>query len=225
LRPSIPQRLLQIDETTVGEHFGLAASDYCYYVWEYTAGQRYDFSPTNQLISNLKIKPTQISGNPRRDRHKTQAISHCAAALRSLIQRTWVEQHGTFIPMPASKVPGHQDYDDRIHRILQAAFTGFNADIRPMLGQVENTPADHESNDRLSHSALRDLTRINETYAVVPPRPNIAVVDDVLNSGKHFKVAQELLSQRFPGIPVIGIFVARCIRNNPVADFPVVVES
>ena len=225
MRPSIPQRLLQIDETTFGEHFSLAASDYCYYVWEYTAGQRYDFSPTNQLISNLKIKPTQISGNPRRDRHKTQAISHCAAALRSLIQRTWVEQHGTFIPMPASKVPGHQDYDDRIHRILQAAFTGFNADIRPMLGQVENTPADHESNDRLSHSALRDLTRINETYAVVPPRPNIAVVDDVLNSGKHFKVAQELLSQRFPGIPVIGIFVARCIRNNPVADFPVVVES
>ena len=225
MRPSIPQRLLQIDETTVGEHFSLAATDYCYYVWEYTAGQRYDFSPTNQLISNLKIKPTQISGNPRRDRHKTQAISHCAAALRSLIQRTWVEQHGTFIPMPASKVPGHQDYDDRIHRMLQAAFRGFNADIRPMLGQIENTPADHESNDRLSHSALRDLTRINETYAEVPPRPNIAVVDDVLNSGKHFKVAQELLSQRFPGIPVIGIFVARCIRNNPVADFPVVVES
>lgn len=225
MRPSIPQRLLQIDETTVGEHFSLAASDYCYYVWEYTAGQRYDFSPTNQLISNLKIKPTQISGNPRRHRHKQQAISHCAAALRSLIQRTWVEQHGTFIPMPASKVPGHQDYDDRIHRMLQAAFGGFNADIRPMLWQVENTPADHESNDRLSHSALRDLTRINETYAEVPPRPNIAVVDDVLNSGKHFKVAQELLSQRFPGIPVIGIFVARCIRNNPVADFPVVVES
>jgi hypothetical protein len=70
LLPSIPQRLLQIDETTVGEHFSLAASDRCYYVWEYTAGQRYDFSPTNQLISNLKIKPTQISVNPRRDRHK-----------------------------------------------------------------------------------------------------------------------------------------------------------
>jgi hypothetical protein len=225
LLPSIPQRLLQIDETTVGEHFSLAASDFCYYVWEYTAGQRYDFSPTNQLISNLKIKPTQISANPRRDRHKQQAIGHSAAALRSLIQRTWVEQHGTFIPMPASKVPGHPDYDDRIHRLLQVAFTGFNADIRPMLEQAANTPADHESNDRLSHAALHELTRINEPYAVAPPRPNIAVVDDVLNSGKHFKVAQELLSQRFPGIPVIGIFVVRCIRNNPFSDFPVVAEN
>jgi hypothetical protein len=102
LLPSIPQRLLQIDETTVGEHFSLAASDFCYYVWEYTAGQRYDFSPTNQLISNLKIKPTQIGVYPRLDRHKQQAISHSAAALRSLVQRTWVEQHGTFVPMPAS---------------------------------------------------------------------------------------------------------------------------
>jgi hypothetical protein len=116
------------------------------------------------------------------------------------------------------RVPGHQDFDDRIHRLLQAAFTGFNADIRPMLEQVASTPADHESNDRLSHAALHELTQINETYAADPPRPTIAVVDDVLNSGKHFKVAQELLSQRFPGIPVIGIFVARCIRNNPFAD-------
>jgi len=104
-----------------------------------------------------------------------------------------------------------EDYDDRIHRLLQAAFTGFNADIRPMLEQAASAPADHESNDRLSHAALHELTRINEAYTVAPPRPNIAVVDDVLNSGKHFKVAQELLSQRFPGIPVIGIFVARCL--------------
>ena len=218
--PSIPQRLLQIDETTVGEHFSLAASDFCYYVWEYTAGQRYDFSPTNQLITNLKIKPTQIGVNPRRDRHKQQAISHSAAPLRSLIQRTWVEQHGTFIPMPASKILGHQDHDDRIHRLLQAAFTGFSADIRPMLELAASTPADHESSDRLSHAALHELTRINEAYAVTPPRPNIAVVDDVLNSGKHFKVAQELLSQRFPGIPVIGIFIARCVRNNLSRDVP-----
>jgi hypothetical protein len=53
--------MLQIDETTVEDHFSLATSDFCFYIWEYTAGQRYDFSPTNQLIANLKIKPTQIT--------------------------------------------------------------------------------------------------------------------------------------------------------------------
>jgi hypothetical protein len=218
LLPAIPQRLLQIDETTVGDHFSLATSDFCFYIWEYTAGQRYDFSPTNQLISNLKIKPTQIATNPRRDYYKQQAINHSAAALRSLVQRTWVEQIGTFVPMPMSKTPNHEDFDDRIQRLLRAAFGALNADIRPMLEQTESTAADHESADRLSYAALRAITRIDEGHAMAPLRANIAVVDDVLNSGKHFKVAQELLSQRFPGTPVIGIFVARCIRSSPPPD-------
>jgi hypothetical protein len=218
LLPAIPQRLLQIDETTVGDHFNLATSDLCFCVWEYTAGQRYDFSPTNQLISNLKIKPTQITTNPRRDYYKQQAINHSATALRSLVQRTWVEQIGTFVPMPTSKIRGHQDFDDRIQRLLRAAFGPMNADIRPMIEQTESTAADHESADRLSHAALRTITRINEAHAEAPLRANIALVDDVLTSGKHFKVAQELLSQRFPGTPVIGIFVARCIRSNVLVD-------
>jgi predicted amidophosphoribosyltransferase len=207
--------MLQIDETTRRDHFNLASSDLCFYVWEYTAGRRYDFSPTNQLISNLKIKPTQITARPRRNHYKQQAINHCAAALRSLIQRPWVEQIGTFVPMPASKIPGHHEFDDRTSRLLISAFRTLNADIRPMLEQTESTAADHENPDRLSYAALRANMRINEAHAAAPLRANIAVVDDVLNSGKHFKVAQELLVQRFPGVSVIGIFLARCIRSDP----------
>jgi hypothetical protein len=93
-----------------------------------------------------------------------------------------------------------------------------NADIRPMIEQTESTAADHESADRLSHAALRAITRIDEAHAAAALRATIALVDDVLNSGKHFKVAQELLSQRFPGTPVIGIFVARCIRSDSLVD-------
>lgn len=209
--------MLQIDETTVAEHFDLETSDHCYYVWEYTAGQRYDFSPTNQLISNLKIKPSQIGATPRRGHYKQQAIAHCAAALRSLIQQDWIEQVGTFVPMPSSKIPGHPDYDDRIHKILNSAFAGFNADIRPLLEQTVNTAADHESSERMSYDELRAITRINPVAAAAAPRANIAVVDDVLNSGKHLKVAQDLLASRFPGVPIVGIFVARCVRVNPFA--------
>ena len=183
-------------------------------MWEYTAGRRYDFSPTNQLISNLKIKPSQITIRPRRGRYKQQAIDHSAAALGTLIQSSWVERLGTLVPMPTSKIRGHADFDDRIHQILSSAFRTLNADIRPMLEQTQSTAADHENPDRLSHSELRAITRINEDHASAQPRANIAVVDDVLTSGKHFKVAQELIAQRFPGIPDIGIFVARCIRSS-----------
>jgi hypothetical protein len=206
--------MLQIDETTIGEHFNLSASDFCFYVWEYVAGQRFTFSPTNHLISNLKIRPTQIAAAPSRDYYKQQAITHSAAALRSLIQRSWVEQMGTFVPMPPSKIAGDEDYDDRMHRLLCEAFEGLNADIRPLLEQTESTAADHESTDRLSCAALREITRINEAYATTPPRSNIAVVDDVLSSGKHFKIAQEILAKRYPSVPIIGIFIARCVRSN-----------
>jgi hypothetical protein len=220
LLPPIPQRLLRIDETTVGDHFRLAASDTCFYVWEYAAGRHYDFSPTNHLISNLKIKPSQVAARPRRGRYKEQAIHHCAAALRGLIQASWVERIGTFVPMPTSKIPGHEDCDDRIQRLLSAAFHALDADIRPLLEQTESTPADHESPDRLSYAVLRAITRIDESHAAHPPRATIAVIDDVLNSGKHFKIAQGLLAQRFPGIPVIGIFVARCIHSHPLPGHP-----
>ncbi len=205
--------MLQVDETTVGEHFSLQPSDQCFYLWEYSARQRYDFSPTNQLIANLKIKPSQIAASPRRDYYKQQAIEHAASALRSLIQPDWVEHLGTLIPMPPSKIVGDPDHDERIGEVLRVAFRGFDADIRPLMEQTESTAADHESTERLSFAALLGVMRIAETQAQAPRR-NIAVVDDVLNSGKHFKVAQYLLSQRFPGIPIIGVFLARCIRHD-----------
>lgn len=209
--------MLQIDETTVGEHFDLAAPDLCYYIWEYTARQRYDFSPTNQLISNLKIKPSVIVAKPGRNYYKQQAIDHSASALRTLISQEWIEQVGTLVPLPGSKTPGHADHDGRIDKLLRTAFHGLNADIRPLLEQTTSTLADHENDERMSHAELRAITRLNEAQAAAPPRQHIAVVDDVLNSGKHFKVAQELLSARYPDTPIIGVFIARCIRVNPFA--------
>lgn len=214
--PPIPSRLLQIDETTVGQHFSLAATDTCYYIWEYAARQPFNFSPTNQLVKNLKIKPIEIVASPPRRRYKQEAIAHCANALRTLIPQGWVENDATIVPLPGSKANGHPDYDDRLQLILRNAFSGYDADIRPLLIQTESTPADHENAVRLSPAELRTVTHIDaERAARGATRPVIAVLDDVLNSGKHFKVAQELLSQRFPDTTIIGIFIARCVRIEP----------
>jgi predicted amidophosphoribosyltransferase len=192
----------------------LEAGDVCYCIWEYTAAADYTFSPANQLISNLKIKPTQIVGNPLRARYKREAMRHCAAALRCLIRPAWAEVYGTFVPMPGSKTPEHRDHDDRIDWLLRAAFAGLNADIRPMLVQTASTLADHETEDRLSYNELHRLMHLSTSHLADPPRANIAIVDDVLSSGKHFKVAQAHLSRRFPGVPVTGIFIARCVRRT-----------
>jgi hypoxanthine phosphoribosyltransferase len=38
------------------------------------------------------------------------------------------------------------------------------------------------------------------------------IVDDVLNTGKHCKVAQALLMRRFPNAAIRSLFLARCHR-------------
>lgn len=221
--PPIPEKLWQIDESTVGQHFSLRVTDQCFYFWEYTAGKRYDFSPTNQLIWNLKTKPVQIAKSPGRNFYKQQAINHSAAALRRLLGQGYVEQAATFIPVPGSKAPGDPNHDDRTLQVLQRAFHGWAADVRPILGLTQSTPADHENPDRLTYEDLLAITRLHDPSGT-PPRRVIVIVDDVLNSGKHFKVGQTLVSGQYGAVEIRGLFLARCIRDAAAAaeEFPIV---
>jgi hypothetical protein len=36
---------------------------------------------------------------------------------------------------------------------------------------------------------------------------------DELKSGKHFKVAQQLLAQRFPDAKILGVFLTQCLAD------------
>jgi hypothetical protein len=222
LLPPIPEKLLRIDDSTVGQHFALRDSDRCFYIWEYAAGKRYDFSPTNQLILNLKIKPSWIAKSPRRDRYKQRAINHAAEGLRHFLRRAYVEQRATFVPVPGSKAAGDADHDPRMLCMLQRAFAGWSADIRPMLQLTHSIPADHEASDRIAHDELLAISRLHDASGK-PLRPIVVVVDDVLNSGKHFKVAQTLISAQAPAAEIRGLFVARCVRGTVLAadDLPI----
>jgi len=212
LLPAIPEKLWAIDEVTASEHFSLTGADRCYYIWEYAARRRYDFSPANQLVMNLKIKPSAITRAPARAAHKQRAIEHAAAALRCLIPRQFVAERATFVPVPCSKVAGDADHDDRLLRVLAHAFRDWPADVRDLLRLTRSTPADHAAEDRLSFDELLALTCLTDA-AATPARPVIVIVDDVLNSGKHFKVAQALLAASFPAAELRGLFLARCVRG------------
>lgn len=211
--PPIPEKLLRIDESTVGQHFSLRESDQCYYIWEYTAGKRYDFSPTNQLILNLKIKPSWIAKAPNRNYYKQQAVSHAAQGLLHFLPRAHVEQRATFVPVPGSKAAGDPDYDPRMQRVLERALQGWSADIRPMIELTKSVPADHETTDRIPYDELLAISKLNDVSGK-PLRHIVVIVDDVLNSGKHFKVAQTLISAQAPTAEIRGLFVARCIRDS-----------
>ena len=212
--PPIPTKLSQIDETTVDQHFLLIPTDVCFHIWEYTRRGGFNASPTNSLISNFKKKPSRLLANPREAPWKERAIEHSAQALRSLIRRSWIEEFGTLVPVPCSKIAGHPDHDDRLHQVLDRAFAGYAADIRPLLVQTRSTIADHETSERQRFDELLAVTRIEESVICNGVRRQIMILDDVLNSGKHFKVAKQLLGERFPETSIVGVFLARCLPDQ-----------
>jgi hypothetical protein len=199
-------RFQRIDETNRGDHWHVAADDECYFVFEYTSGQGYQFSATNQLISNLKKKPSQAQ---RPGYHyKRGAIWDCSRWLAGAINAAWLNG-ATLVPVPPSKAVGHADYDDRMVQICRGIPAAFAIDVRELVTQRESIDAAHESGaNRPTVADLIALYQTDETLTAPTPQ-HIAVVDDVLTAGAHWRAMHHVLSERFPGVPIIGMFIAR----------------
>lgn len=208
-------RLSVIDDTNRADHWRLTADDTCYYLFEYTSGRRYDFSATNGLISNLKKKPT--SSNAPGYRYKGVAINQCIQSLATTLNPKWLET-GTLVPTPCSKIIGHPDYDDRIERICNGIRPAAK-DVRKLVKQTASTEASHEAGEgaRLSVEDLLQVYEIDETIAAPAPS-SIAIVDDVLTAGTHYRAMHTILSQRFPDARIFGIFVARRVFPEDAED-------
>jgi hypothetical protein len=203
------RRLTRIDEQYRRSYHYLREEDQCYFLGEYTPRKGYDFGETNDLISNLK------KGMDRRDkpewRWKLRAIETAGAWLAEALaeDRPWLAAT-TFVPIPPSSVKIDPSYDDRIVRVLRhlERLTDVSLDVRELLYQTETTRASSRSDQRLTLAEIRAVYRIDQQLSEPPPR-QIALVDDLLTSGAHFRAAKELLGQRYPRIPIGGIFLAR----------------
>jgi hypothetical protein len=209
-------RLSQIDASNRDAHARLHEDDRCYYVYEYTSGKNYAFSATNQLIANLKKKPT----SPANQLHyKTKAVGQCADTLRAVMNSDWL-QSATLVPVPGSKAAGDPEFDNRMERIARGIGPGL--DVRSIVRQRESTLAAHEAQpgQRVTVEQLLDLYEIDEALAQPVPT-HIGVLDDVLTAGTHFRAMRITLEQRFPGVPVVGLFIARRVFPLEVEDFDV----
>lgn len=222
LKRTLPtNKLTQIDDLTRPDHHYLAPEDVCYYLGEYTARRGYAFSDTNNLISNFK-KPVDRRGRPEWY-YKEQAIRSAARMLRANINDRWLEDEGTLVPVPPSKSKSDPNYDDRLIQLLTTMTSGLDADVRELVVQTKSTAAAHETTDRPRPDDLVAIYQIDENLADPEPT-SIAVVDDVLTTGAHFKAMQRILHARFPDATIIGLFVARRVPSaedfafDPVGD-------
>jgi hypothetical protein len=150
-RQKTPGRLLangtrfrRIDDQNRGDHFNLTAADECYFLREYPLGKNYKFGETNNLISNLKKKPSH-SGT-RGYCYETSAIEQCAREISAGGLRLEWLRIGTLVPVPPSKAHGHPDYADRIAQICRAIRTDppISIDVRELVVQTKSLDAAHE---------------------------------------------------------------------------------
>lgn len=203
-------RLSRIDDLTRRDHSRLEQEDHCYFFGEYTPREGFSFSETNGLVSDFK-KPIRKKGKPEW-KWKERAIREVAALFRKSIPLNPLRRM-TLVPIPPSRARDDPEHDDRMLRALRQLGRGEAFDVRELILQYESTEAAHVSARRPGVGDLIDNYRINEEVAEPAP-PDIALFDDVLTSGAHFKAAQSVLRDRYPGVSVVGIFIARRVIHR-----------
>ena len=61
--------------------------------------------------------------------------------------------------------------------------------------------------------AIQAGYRMDETLTT--PEPSfVAIVDDVLTTGAHFRAASSVLASRFPTVQIVGLFIARRLPDT-----------
>ena len=209
----MPKFFSRIDQTTIADHSRILPADEIFYLYEYTSGRDYTFGTANNLISNLKKKPS------RRHRaeyqYKVRDMQECATLLAGAINHAWLNG-ATLVPVPPSKAIDHPEYDDRLLQICRAIPVEFPVDVRALVRQTESMDPAHEGGVRPSVEDLLAAYEIDETLTAPSPQ-RMAIVDDVLTAGTHFRAMKIKLSERFPGVPIVGMFIARRVfpDNEP----------
>ena len=198
-----------LDDSMRSDHAYLTETVRCWCLAEYQSGASYRVSEVNQMIINLKCRPSIALADPRRMHYKELAMDAVARGLRAALSRSSVES-ATWIPIPPSRPALDADHDDRLQRILTLAFRGYDLDLRRLLYQTEVTAPDHTRARRLSAESLYRIIGLDQPLLGIRPlRACVVLFDDVLTTGKHYKCCERRLRETLVGIPISGLFVAR----------------
>ena len=144
------------------------------------------------------------------------AIRQAAEGFRKGLKPKALERL-TFVPIPPSKAKDHPLHDDRLKRMLHAIRPQPPLDIRELIVQKVSTEAAHSLQNRPQPEQIEALYQVKESLSAPLPRA-IAIVDDILTTGAHFRAAHRILSARFPTANVVGVFIARRVPNTADPD-------
>ena len=194
------------------DHYYLTEADQCLFLGEYTSHVGYAHSTTNQIIFNLKKKPS--TRHTSQWVHKERDIERVANAMKAAINPAALPDL-TFVPIPPSNLPADAEYDDRMLRIARLISPlGTHELIRAIVMRT----ARHSRDAKRDPQELRATLQIDEAQTTPQPT-HIFLIDDVITTGCSFMVCKQMLLERFPGVKVTGMFVARRALPSASAIF------
>lgn len=198
------------------DHHLLRPEDFCYFAGEYTPRAGFGASATNQLITNLKKRPSLRTTNQWP--HKQRAIADAAASIKAGLNVNALPDI-LFIPIPPSKLPTDPEYDDRMTEIARR----IGPNVREAIYLAEPRDAAHAGDDVRDWQALKAKLRLHADWLQPVPR-YIALVDDMLTTGCSYRACESLLRDYLPAapiVPIFGLFVSRRKPANPFANFQI----
>ncbi len=101
-------------------------------------------------------------------------------------------------------------------RMLRAIRPQPPLDVREIILQTQSSNPVHGQAVRPRPDEIVARYQIDPSNLLPVPR-TIAICDDVLTTGGHYRAAHTVLRQAFPGIRIIGLFIAR--RVPEAVDF------
>jgi len=202
-------KFTQIDAVYLQDHYYLQPEDKCYFLREYSSHKTFEFGATNSLISNLK-KSVRRKGLPEY-KYKAAAIRQCGKEIREALGQEALSRY-TWVPIPPSKSKQDPEYDDRLLRVLRNINEEGTLDIRELVYQCQSMEPAHSTASRPRPRDLEKLLRI-DARLLDPPPTRVALLDDVLTTGCHFRAVKKVLSEEFSDIEVVGFFIARVVRD------------
>lgn len=160
----------------------------------------------NGVISNLKKSPLRPAAELR---WKEAEIQKCAQKFRDSLSPAWLDG-SVLVPVPGSKTADHPEYDDRMLRLSRQI--GTSHQTIELVRQRQSTEAAHlqTSGGRITLQELLEIYEFVEPNSPLNPS-KIAIVDDVLTAGTHYRAMHTILAEKYPDAEIIGLFVARRI--------------
>lgn len=186
----------------------LEEADYkrCCFARDYIARGGFS-SRGNDLVQNFK-KPVDRRSKPEWE-WRQAAVRQFASELEAL----GLAEDVAVVVVPSSKLPTDTDYDNRFEDLLEQweklrTAASKSLRVEAPFHRIQRVEPYHTSGANRVVAEVQGSFRWG-SFQGSPSR--VAIVDDVITCGTHFKACQRLIKQHAPDVEVWGVFWARTV--------------